>query len=143
MSNYQCSVFFQIRIADNIGVPRSESALLIGYLTITQAISKVVFGQIGDIKATSRITLLQIFALINAVNITLCPLAMNYAFLVVFVVVFGICDGCFAVMFSMAIHLIVGEKDMPRAFGNVCCVVALVQAVGTPLAGNSQSQARI
>lgn len=122
-------------MASDVGIPQPQSALLIGYMAITQAISKVIFGQVGDIEATSRITILQIFALINAVNTTLCPLAYNYASFMVFVVVFGICDGCFAVMFSMGTHLIVGDKDMPRAFGNVCCIVALVQAIGTPLAG--------
>lgn len=128
-------LFLQIRIADNIGVPRSQSSLLIGYLAITQAISKVAFGQFGDIEANSRITVMQIFSLVCAVNITLCPLANNYVFLVVFVVVFGICDGCFAVFATMGTLLIVGKEDMPSAYGNVCCVISVAQLIVTPLTG--------
>ncbi|XP_031561946.1 monocarboxylate transporter 10-like [Actinia tenebrosa] len=135
LSGYFVPFVFLVRMASDVGIPQPQSALLIGYIAISQAISKIIFGQVGDVEATSRITILQIFALISAVNTTLCPLAYNYACFLVFVIVFGICDGCFAVMFSMGTHLIVGDKDMPRAFGNVCCIVALVQAVGTPLAG--------
>jgi len=94
-----------------------------------------MFGQIGDRKITSPFTVLQIFALINAVNITICPLAFNYAFLIVFVVVFGICDGCFSVMFTMGIHYIVGNKAMSRAFGSCCSVISIVQTMSTPLVG--------
>ncbi|XP_032238505.2 monocarboxylate transporter 10 [Nematostella vectensis] len=135
LSGYFMPFVFLVRMASDVGVPASNGALLVGYQAITQTVFKVIFGALGDMKPSKRITLLQVAALVSAVNTTLCPLSRDYAGFVVYVVVFGVCDGCFAVMFSMGTHYIVGTEDMPVVFGNVCSVVAMAQAFATPLAG--------
>ena len=70
-----------------------------------------------------------------AVNATLFPLARSYSSLVVYVVVFGLFDGCLAVMFGMGTLHIVGEKLVGRAFGNLCCAAAVGNLLGPPVAG--------
>lgn len=68
-------------------------------------------------------------------NATLFPLAQSYLSLVVYVVVFGLFDGCLAVMFGMGTLHIVGEKLVGRAFGNLCFAAAIGNVLGPPVAG--------
>jgi len=53
----------------------------------------------------------------------------------VYVVVFGLFDGCLAVMFGMGTLYIVGEKLVGRAFGNLCFAAAIGNVLGPPVAG--------
>ncbi|XP_032225540.1 monocarboxylate transporter 10 isoform X2 [Nematostella vectensis] len=128
---------FVIRIAKDIGVPDTQSTLLIAYLAITQTVSKIVFGKIGDVFRRRRIQILQVLLLIQAVATALCPLASIYGYPVLlgYVVAFGLCDGCWSVMVGMGTELIVGKVMMPRAFGNLYGVIAIPLILGPPVSG--------
>lgn len=128
-------LFQQISIANDIGIPSSKSALLIGYQAITQTAARIAFGRLGNSPRINRVTAVQIIGLVLAVNATLFPLARSYTSLVVYVVVFGLFDGCLAVMFGMGTLYIVGEKLAGRAFGNLCCAAAVGNLLGPPVAG--------
>ena len=128
-------VFQQISIANDIGIPSSKSALLIGFQAITQTASRIVFGRLGSSPRIDRVTSVQIIGLVLAINATLFPLARTYSSLVVYVVVFGLFDGCLAVMFGMGTLHIVGEKLVGRAFGNLCFAAAIGNLLGPPVAG--------
>jgi len=126
---------FLISIANDIGIPSSKSALLIGYQAITQTAARIAFGRLGNSPRIDRVIAVQIIGLVLAVNATLFPLAKSYTSLVVYVVVFGLFDGCLAVMFGMGTLYIVGEKLVGRAFGNLCCAAAIGNLLGPPVAG--------
>ena len=128
-------VFQQISIANDIGIPSSKSASLIGFQAITQTASRIVFGRLGSSPRIDRVTSVQIIGLVLAINATLFPLARTYSSLVVYVVVFGLFDGCLAVMFGMGTLYIVGEKLVGRAFGNLCFAAAIGNLLGPPVAG--------
>ena len=128
-------VFSQISIANDIGIPSSKSVLLVGYQAITQTGARIAFGRLGNSSRINRITAVQIAGLVLALNATLFPLARSYASLLVYVFVFGLFDGCLAVMFGMGTLYIVGEKLVGRAFGNLCCTVAIGNLLGPPVAG--------
>lgn len=128
-------VFQQISIANDVGIPSSKSALLIGFQAITQTASRIVFGRLGSSPRIDRVTSVQIIGLVLAINATLFPLARTYSSLVVYVVVFGLFDGCLAVMFGMGTLYIVGEKLVGRAFGNLCFAAAIGNLLGPPVAG--------
>lgn len=128
-------MFQQISIANDIGVPSSKSALLIGYQAFTQTAARIGFGRLGNSPRIDRVASVQIIGLVLAVNATLFPLARSYLSLVVYVVVFGLFDGCLAVLFGMGTLYIVGEKLIGRAFGNLCFAAAIGNVLGPPVAG--------
>jgi len=134
-SVFICFLFQKISIANDIGIPSSKSALLIGYQAITQTAARIAFGRLGNSPRIDRVIAVQIIGLVLAVNATLFPLAKSYTSLVVYVVVFGLFDGCLAVMFGMGTLYIVGDKLVGRAFGNLCCAAAIGNLLGPPVAG--------
>ena len=62
-------------MAEDIGVPESESALLIAYMAITQVVCKIIFGKVGDLRGVNPVAFLQAALLIQGVATTLLPLA--------------------------------------------------------------------
>lgn len=128
-------MFQQISIANDIGIPSSKSALLIGYQALTQTAARIAFGRLANSSRIGRVASVQIIGLVLAVNATLFPLARSYLSLVVYVVVFGLFDGCLAVLFGMGTLHIVGEKLAGRAFGNLCFAAAIGNILGPPVAG--------
>ena len=125
----------QISIANEIGIPSSKSALLLGYQAITQTAARIAFGRLVNYPRMNRVVSVQIIGLVLAVNATLFPLAKTYSSLVVYVVVFGFFDGSLAVMFGMGTLYIVGERLAGRAFGNLCFAAAIGNVLGPPVAG--------
>lgn len=81
--------------------------------------------------------------LLQAIVTMLCPLASKYGYvvLVIYVVVFGISDGCWSVMLGMGTELIVGKSTMPRAFGSLFGVISIPLIVGPPVAGKTEERA--
>ncbi|PFX20668.1 Monocarboxylate transporter 10 [Stylophora pistillata] len=126
---------FLISIANEIGIPSSKSALLLGYQAITQTAARIAFGRLVNYPRMNRVVSVQIIGLVLAVNATLFPLAKTYSSLVVYVVVFGFFDGSLAVMFGMGTLYIVGERLAGRAFGNLCFAAAIGNVLGPPVAG--------
>lgn len=124
-------------MAKDIGVSSTKSTLLIAYLAITQTVCKILFGRLGDFARERRIVILQSFMLLQAIVTMLCPLASKYGYivLVIYVVVFGISDGCWSVMLGMGTELIVGKSNMPRAFGSLYGVISIPLIIGPPVAG--------
>lgn len=124
-------------MAKDIGVSSTNSTLLIAYLAITQTVCKIVFGRLGDFARERRISILQAILFLQAIVTMLCPLASKYGYivLVIYVVVFGLSDGCWSVMVGMGTELIVGKAMMPRAFGSLYGLISIPLILGPPIAG--------
>jgi len=70
-----------------------------------------------------------------AVTTTLCPLAINYEGLIIYVVMFGAFDGCFVLFIAVSTADIVGPHRLVQALGNLYGVIAIPMIFGPPLAG--------
>ena len=70
-----------------------------------------------------------------AVSCTLCPVAQNYTGLVLYVVGFGVFDGCFVLLLAITTSDIVGPEKLPAALGGLYGVIAFPMTFGPPLAG--------
>jgi MFS family permease len=118
-------------------VSGTQSTLLIAYLAINQTVFKIIFGRLGDFARSKRIVTLQIVLFIQAIATMICPLATKYGYviLVIYVVVFGLGDGCWSVMIGMGTELIVGKAMMPRAFGCLYGFISIPLILGPPIAG--------
>lgn len=126
---------FQVRLAEGIGIPSTQGALLVGYFALAQTFGKILFGKLGDSSRVSRLTLTQIALLVMAVAACLCPLARSHSALLTYSVVSGFFDGCLSVMVGLVTHDIVGRQMMARAVGTLYGIVAIPMTVGPPMAG--------
>lgn len=118
----------------------TQSTLLIAYLAINQTVFKILFGKFGDFARSKRIITLQVILFIQAIATMLCPLATEYGYfiLVIYVVLFGLGDGCWSVMIGMGTELIVGKAMMPRAFGCLYGLISIPLILGPPMAGEME-----
>lgn len=122
-------------MAESIGIPSSQGALLVGYFALAQTVGKILFGKLGDSSRISRLTLAQISLLVIAVAACLCPLARSHMALLTYSLVSGLFDGCLCVMIGLVTHDIVGRGMMAKAVGTLYGIVAIPMAIGPPMAG--------
>lgn len=134
-SSYLNHSFIQIRLAESIGIPSSQGALLVGYFALAQTVGKILFGKLGDSSRISRLTLAQISLLVIGVAACLCPLARSHMALLTYSLVSGLFDGCLCVMIGLVTHDIVGRGMMAKAVGTLYGMVAIPMAIGPPMAG--------
>lgn len=131
--------FLQVRLAEGVGIPSTQGALLVGYLALAQTVGKIFFGKLGDSSRISRLTLTQIALLVIAVAACLCPLARSHTALLTYSLVSGLFDGCLSVMIGLVTYDIVGRQMMARAVGTMYGIVAIPMTLGPPMAGTYQN----
>ena len=130
--------FSQVRLAEGVGIPSTQGALLVGYFALAQTVGKIIFGKLADSSRISRLSLTQIALLVIAVASCLCPLARSHTALLTYSLVSGLFDGCLCVMIGLVTHDIVGRQMMAKAVGTMYGIVAIPMTVGPPMAGRYQ-----
>ncbi|PFX17453.1 uncharacterized protein LOC111340820 [Stylophora pistillata] len=132
---YYIPYMYLIRLAESVGIPSAQGALLVGYFALAQTVGKIFFGKLGDSSRVSRLTLTQTALLVIAVAACLCPLAQSHTALLTYSMVSGLFDGCLCVMIGLVTHDIVGRQMMAKAVGTLYGIVAIPMTVGPPMAG--------
>ena len=133
---YSFRYYLQVRYAEDLGVPKSKGAWLIGFLSITSTLGRVVFGKISDLKFVNRLYLYQFSIFSIGLSTLLCPLLKNYAGLVGYALIFGFFDGCFVGQVAVITADVVGRDKLSQAVGNMFGTLAIPMSLGPPLAGN-------
>lgn len=124
-----------VKYAEDLGVPKSKGAWLIGFLSITSTVGRVFFGKISDLKFVNRLYMYQFSIFAIGLTTLLCPLANNYAGLVSYALIFGFFDGCFVGQVAVITADIVGHEKLSQAVGNMFGTLAIPMSLGPPLAG--------
>ena len=127
--------FFEVKYAEDLGVPKSKGAWLIGFLSITSTLGRVVFGKISDLKFVNRLYMYQFSIFSIGLTTLLCPLSKNYAGLVSYALIFGFFDGCFVGQVAVITADVVGHEKLSQAVGNLFGTLAIPMSLGPPLAG--------
>jgi len=125
-----------VKYAEDLGVPKSKGAWLIGFLSITSTVGRVVFGKLSDLKFVNRLYMYQFSILSIGIITVLCPLARNYAGLVSYSLMFGFFDGCFVGQVAVITADVVGHEKLSQAVGNMFGTLAIPMSLGPPLAGD-------
>ncbi|KXJ22753.1 monocarboxylate transporter 10 [Exaiptasia diaphana] len=120
-----------------VGVPPGKGSWLLGILSISTTISKVIFGQISQLKwvRSSRIHLLQLSIFAMGLATVLCPMATDYNGVLSYVLVYGTFDGCFVGQTCVIVSDIVGHSNLTQGIGMLYGVIAIPLSFGPPIAG--------
>lgn len=121
--------------AEECGIPNSQSSTLVGMMSVGSTFGRLFFGKLGDHPRVNRLYCFQIAMLIIGVADTLSTLTKSYAGLVVYMVVFGVFDGCFVVFLAVLCADIVGVDKVSAGIGVQFFFMALTSIAGPPLAG--------
>jgi len=129
------SPFHQVKYADDLGIPPSKGSWLVGILSITSTVGRVIFGKLCELPYVNKIYMYQFSVFAIGLSTVICPITESYAGLVVYSVVFGLFDGCFVGQVAVITGDIAGKERLSQAIGNMFGVVAIPMSVGPPVAG--------
>ena len=116
-------------------MPASKGALLVGLLTMSQTVGKMVAGNSIDRPGVNRVILAQLSMLVNAVATCLLPLATSFSALLSYVIVAGLADGLFNIALGLVTRDILGQKLLSKGIGLVYGFIAIPLTIGAPIAG--------
>lgn len=122
--------------AEECGIPNSQSSTLVGMMSVGSTFGRLLFGKLGDHPRVHRLYCFQMAMLIIGVADTLSTLTKSYAGLVVYMLVFGVFDGCFVVFLAVLCADIVGVDKVAAGIGIQFFFMAITSIAGPPLAGN-------
>lgn len=125
----------QIQFAKTLGVSTSDGAVLVGYLSITATVGKLLCGCLADFPKMKRLYLLATSAFALAVSTMGVTAAKNYDGLLTFVLIFGFFDGCFVVVVPQITQDIVGMPLTANALGAQYGISAVTMMLGPPVTG--------
>ena len=118
-----------------LGVSDSRASLLVGILSITSTIGKVLAGKIVDLKQVNIFYMYQIGLLIMSISTTLLPLCKNFPDLVLYALVFGLGEAIFVVLIPLVTKEIVGITRTSLALGSLFMITGITTMIGPPIAG--------
>ena len=122
--------------AEECGIPNSQSSTLVGMMSVGSTFGRLLFGKLGDHPRVNRLYCFQMAMLLIGVADTLSTLTKSYAGLVVYMLVFGVFDGCFVVFLAVLCADIVGVDKVAAGIGIQFFFMAITSIAGPPLAGN-------
>ena len=122
-------------MALTLGIPVSQGALLLGYLSISAIFGKLLCGRLADLPRVRRLYIFVTAATILSVSSMCVTAAKTYHGLLAYTIVAGFFDGCFVVTVPLITQDIVGKELMAKAIGSMYGVVAFPLTLGPPLLG--------
>lgn len=121
--------------AEECGIPNSQSSTLVGMMSVGSTFGRLFFGKLGDHPKVNRLYCFQMAMLVIGVADTLSTLTKSYVGLVIYMVVFGVFDGCFVVFLAVLCADIVGVDKVSAGIGVQFFFMAVTSIAGPPLAG--------
>lgn len=131
----QFLISVQVSHVEGLGITSSRSSLLIGYMSISSTIGRLVFGKFSDHPKVDRLQMTQFAILGYGVVTTLIPIATSYPALIAMVVMLGVFDGLYVVLIVVVNIDIVGAHNLSQALGSLYGVISVTITIGPPLAG--------
>jgi MCP family monocarboxylic acid transporter-like MFS transporter 10 len=128
--------YFQQTFATDKGFSKSSAAWLISFMSMPSVAARLVFGKLADHPKVNKLLMFQICLGIMALSTILCPfVSSEYAGFAVYMVVFGICEGCIVGTAPTLVAHIVGRHRISPALGLLFCSFAVPLMLGASFAG--------
>jgi len=124
-----------IRMAMDLGVSRTNAALLPGYMALAQSAGKVILGKIATFPRVDKVIMYQIALLANCLATTTCPTITTYGGLIAYAVVFGLQDGCTSANNMLVVGDLVSKKQLSAGYSIFLVTSAASFLLGPPVAG--------
>lgn len=126
-------------MALTLGIPVSQGALLLGYLSVSAIFGKLLCGRLADLPRVRRLYIFVISATVLSLSSMCVTAAKSYHGLLAYTLVAGFFDGCFVVTVPLITQDIVGKDLMAKAIGSLYGVVAFPLTLGPPVLGKAEA----
>jgi MCP family monocarboxylic acid transporter-like MFS transporter 10 len=129
------NILLQPGYAKDLNIEEKKSSNLIGIMSVGSTFGRLFFGKLSDHPRVNRLYLYQMSFFCIGVIQTLVPQITNFAGFAMYMVTFGVFDGCFIVLLAIVVSDVVGIDKVSTGMGVKFFFMAITTFVGPPLAG--------
>ena len=105
------------------------------YYGLASCAGRLISGRLCDFKKVNTFYVYQVSELLAGTLILIVTMATTYVHVVIFIVLYGFCDGVFITTLNVLIITCVSPSKVPLSLGWLIHVSALFLASGAPVAG--------
>ena len=126
-----------MRYCEDIGITADAASRLFIYYGVASCFGRLASGRLCDFKQVNTLYVYQVSELVAGTGILLVTLATSYTHMVVFVVIYGMCDGVFITTLNVLLLTCVSPAKTAASIGWEMQVSSVFLASGPPIAGAS------
>ena len=126
-----------MRFCEDIGIAADAASRLFVYYGLATCVGRLVSGRLCDSQKVNTFYVYQAAELVLGSSILVVTMAKSYVHVIVFVVLYGFCDGVFITTLSVLVITSVVPPKFPVALGWQLHISSLFLASGPPVAGRS------
>ena len=126
---------FQVRHCEDIGISADAASRLLVYYGITSCAGRLVSGQLCDSQKVNTFFVYQVAELVLGTSVLFVTMATSFVHMVVFIVIYGFCDGVFITTLNVLVLKCVIQRKVPVALAWQMQACSLFLASGPPVAG--------
>ncbi|KAJ7393162.1 hypothetical protein OS493_006128 [Desmophyllum pertusum] len=124
-----------VRYCEDIGITADAASRLFVYYGIASCVGRLVSGRLCDFEKVNTFYVYQVSELIAGTSILVVTMATSYVHMVVFIVIYGLCDGAFITTLNVLLMTCVSPQKVPIAIGWEMQISSFFLASGPPVAG--------
>jgi len=125
----------QVRFSEDIGITADAASRLYIYYGLASCVARLISGRLCDFQKINTFYVYQAAELVLGTSILVVTMATSYTHMIVFVVIFGFCDGLFMTTLNVLVITCVSQSQVPVAIGWELQITPIVAVGGPPAAG--------
>ena len=126
-----------MRFCEDIGIAADAASRLFVYYGLATCVGRLVSGRLCDSQKVNTFYVYQAAELVLGSSILVVTMAKSYVHMIVFIVLYGFCDGVFITTLSVLVITSVVPPKVPVALSWQLQISSLFLASGPPVAGRS------
>ena len=126
-----------MQYCEEIGIKADVASRLFVYYGLASCAGRLVSGRLCDFEKVNTFYVYQVAELVTGTSIIVVTMATSYAHMVVFIVIYGFCDGAFITTLNVLLMTCVTAQKVPVAIGWEMQISSFFLASGPPIAGVS------
>ena len=121
----------------DIGISADAASTLFVYFGLASCAGRLVSGRLCDSQKVNTFYVYQVAELVAGTSILVVTMATSYVSMVIFIVIYGFCDGVFITTLNVLLITCVSPPKVPIAIGWEMQISSFFLASGPPVAGTS------
>ena len=124
-----------MRYCEDINITADAASRLFIYYGLASCVGRLVTGRLCDFEKVNTFYVYQVAELVVGAGTLLVTLATSYFHMVIFIVIYGLCDGAYITTLNLLLLTCVSPEKVPTALGWQMQVSSFFLASGPPIAG--------
>ena len=124
-----------MRYCEEIGITADAASRLFIYYGVASCVGRLVTGRLCDFQKVNTFYVYQVAELVVGTGTLLVTMATSYLHMVIYIVIYGFCDGVFITALNVLILRCVSPEKTPIALSWEMQMSSLFVASGPPIAG--------